>query len=502
MKYKEFCEQQGEYESDTKEYKNLEVKKKEIGKKLNALYEQYGLTKDNIRQLSIEFNKKHPINSVFALSIFEDVWQALSDLLYRDGKMLHFKSRTKDQPSIRAKQVNRGIVFNTNENDELTIKVGKARGSNREEINLLLKPCEKHDFFLMEELEKMIDYLKNENNGLVDIYKRMYETTNEKQDTYRPCFAKIVFKKIRHKTRVYIQFTLVGKPLQKKDRHGNTRHVFKNGKLGFDLNTQTVDFVGENYVFAANLAERNNRSTKDTENELKNILRKMDKSRRKTNPQNYKPDGTIKKGTKEWVKSNRYKKLEYKLKEKYRRDALFREYANEEIANKQRCHGNILITEKNNVSAWQKRSKKPTEDTDKIIEKQDKDGTTKKIKKKKRKKRFGRSILHRCPGGFIAICKNKFDEIIYVDIMFRASQYDHTCNQYIKKKLSNRRFMLMNGVIVQRDLYSAFLLYCANIDYTEPDRKLCLANFDSFYKEFLVFEKYIEENNIHIENYN
>lgn len=51
-------------------------------------------------------------------------------------------------------------------------------------------------------------------------------------------------------------------------------------------------------------------------------------------------------------------------------------------------------------------------------------------------------------------------------------------------------------------LGDAFLLYCANIDYTEPDRKSCLANFDSFYKEFLAFEKYIEENNIHIENYN
>ena len=38
----------------------------------------------------------------------------------------------------------------------------------------------------------------------------------------------------------------------------------------------------------------------------------MDRSRRATNPQNYNPDGTIKKGKKTWKYSNRYKKLKAK----------------------------------------------------------------------------------------------------------------------------------------------------------------------------------------------
>ena len=50
-------------------------------------------------------------------------------------------------------------------------------------------------------------------------------------------------------------------------------------------------------------------------------------------------------------------------------------------------HGNILITEKNDIKSLQKRSKKPTENSTrtKIITK--KDGTTKIITKKKRKEK-------------------------------------------------------------------------------------------------------------------
>lgn len=40
----------------------------------------------------------------------------------------------------------------------------------------------------------------------------------------------------------------------------------------------------------------------------------------------------------------------------------------------------------------------------------------------------------------------------------KASQFDHTDESYTKKKLSERMARLRNGDIVQRDLYSAFLL--------------------------------------------
>lgn len=43
---------------------------------------------------------------------------------------------------------------------------------------------------------------------------------------------------------------------------------------------------------------------------------------------------------------------------------------------------------------------------------------------------------------------------------YRASQYDHTADDYIKKKLSDRMYHLADGTLVQQDWYSSFLLYC------------------------------------------
>ncbi|MGN8746962.1 hypothetical protein ACTM83_13350, partial [Catenibacterium mitsuokai] len=80
-----------------------------------------------------------------------------------------------------------------------------------------------------------------------------------------------------------------------------------------------------------------------------------------------------------------------------------------------------------------------------------------------RKKRFGKSIKNRCPSGFQATVEKKFKVSggIYIEASndYRASQYDHTVDDYIKKKLSDRMYKLQDGTEVQRDWYSSFLLY-------------------------------------------
>lgn len=50
----------------------------------------------------------------------------------------------------------------------------------------------------------------------------------------------------------------------------------------------------------------------------------------------------------------------------------------------------------------------------------------------------------------------------YIEVTndYRASQYDHTADDYIKKKLSDRMYHLADGTLVQQDWYSSFLLYC------------------------------------------
>ena len=64
---------------------------------------------------------------------------------------------------------------------------------------------------------------------------------------------------------------------------------------------------------------------------------------------------------------------------------------------------------------------------------------------------------------------------------YRASQYDHTADDYIRKKLSDRLYKLRNGTEVQRDWYSSFLLYCYDYRTNSIDKNKCNMEFGRFY---------------------
>ena len=104
-----------------------------------------------------------------------------------------------------------------------------------------------------------------------------------------------------------------------------------------------------------------------------------------------------------------------------------------------------------------------------------------------RKKRFGKSIKNRCPSGFQATVEQKFKVSggIYIEVSndYRASQYDHTVDDYIKKKLSDRMYKLQDGTEVQRDWYSSFLLYCYDYRTKNIDKNKCISEFDKCYSK-------------------
>ena len=103
--------------------------------------------------------------------------------------------------------------------------------------------------------------------------------------------------------------------------------------------------------------------------------------------------------------------------------------------------------------------------------------------KHRSKKRFGKSLSKHAPARFLGILERKLSyinkTINYVDTWkFKASQYDHVVGDYIKVSL-NSRSKLVGTDKVQRDLYSAFLLYCAK-DETTIDRNKCFDMFPLF----------------------
>ena len=467
----------------TKKYRKLrnlygstedKKKRRDLANQLNEMQKQYNVTWDYCRTSMIPIGKKYGIDAIFALTKAEDVWCGMEKCLYDKGKTLHF-SKCGDLPCIRAKQINRGIPILVKDN-KLQFKLGKSK------FGIQIK-----DRFQTDELNAVLDYLAEpeimDNKAIQTLLNDAYCI-----DTYRPCYATLVPKLIRGKYRVFLHLTIEGKAKPKYDRFGNPRHTFGKGIIGADIGTQTVAYTSDTKVGIKNLAERGN-SIKKSERLERLYYRAMDRSRRATNPQNYNDDGTINKGRKSWKYSKHYKKLKAKHQELCRINAINRQLAINEDANHLRSLGDVFITEPKNASKLMKRAK----------------GTTINNKGKiNKKRRFGKSIKNRCPSGFQTTIEKKFKSSggTYIEVPnnYRASQYDHTADDYIKKKLSDRMYKLTDGTLVQRDWYSSFLLYCYNYKTKGIDKNKCVTEFNKCHNKEKKLIEWIKVNKIKVLN--
>ena len=436
-------------------YANINDKKncKMIAMQMNDLQKQHHVTWNFCRTSMIAIGKKYGIDAIFALTKAEDIWQSIEKCLYSDGNIIHFAKRGTF-PNIRAKQSNRGIVINP-ANNKLQFKFS----------GLKFGVCIK-DRFENEEVNAILEYL-SEADTKNDLAIKTLQEDGVCISTYRPCYASLVCKKIRGKLRVYVHITIEGLAKPKYDKAGNSKHKLGKGSVGCDIGTQTIAYTSDNEVGLKNLAERG-ASISTNERKERLIYRAMDRSRRATNPNNYNPDGTVKKGHKAWNYSNRYKRLKAKHTELCRINAINRHLAIKEEINHIRSLGDTFVTEPKNAKKLQKRAQKTTVNRKGKIN---------------RKKRFGKSIKNRCCGYFQSQIEKKFSNTngVYIEAPsdYRASQYDHTADEYIKKKLSDRMYSLSDGTQVQRDWYSSYLLYNMDCISRTIDKDKCIANFES-----------------------
>ena len=196
------------------------------------------------------------------------------------------------------------------------------------------------------------------------------------------------------------------------------------------------------------------------------------------------PAGKDPSGRKNWTFSKNCLRKKAKLRELYRRKSAYAKCRHENLLNRMIQSASSFVNEPMEFSALAKRSKK-TERQDKLSEVKKKDGTVKLVRKYKRKKRFGKSVNDRSPALFQTRLKQKCVQygLAYMETdkwKYRASQYDHDLDAYIKVELS-RRFKTVAGQVVQRDLYSAFLQSCMGVP-EKPDREKCLQLFGQFVK--------------------
>ncbi|MCX9089233.1 MAG: transposase [Candidatus Methanoperedens sp.] len=243
---------------------------------------------------------------------------------------------------------------------------------------------------------------------------------------HRIKYCRIVRRKINSRNRFYLQLILEGKPYQNPDNKIGFEEI------GLDVGPSTIAIVGDTKAelkqFCSDLVPK--------QKEKRKLQRKMDRQRQANNPQNFNTNGTIKKGKKKWKKSNHYKKTSSNAAELDRKLAAHRKSLHGKDINEIMAMGTRIKTEKIPYKSWQKN--------------------------------FGKSVMVRAPSMFISGLKRKAENAggsfnDFPTHTTKLSQVCHICGNTVKKPLSHR-WHICCGIEMQRDLYSAFLSKCVNVN--------------------------------------
>lgn len=419
----------------TRKYRNLmsmltENKKsdKPIWKQINQIRKEYGLTEYSLHADVKEMQKhfKKNVDSFTAQKIATTLWKSYNKLFYGNGKRVYYK-KYGDMNSLEGKSNSTGIRLV----DEHLIWNG---------LNIPV----------------VIDW------------NSPYEYQAMQSEIF---YCRIIRKFVRNKYKFYVQVVFNGTPPTKFNKEtGEIKHSLGEGDVGLDIGTSTIAIASNTDVKLLILADK----VQNIEDEKCRLLRKIDRSRRATNPENYNEDGTIKKqGSKKvvWNKSNHYVKYQNQLKELYRKQADVRKYQHECLANYIVSLGNSIYVEQMNFAGLQKKATK-TEKND--------------SGKFKRKKRFGKSLANRAPAMLLSIINRKLSyynsQLIEINTFkAKASQFNHIMGEYHKKSLS-QRWNDFGDFKIQRDLYSAFLIMNISDDLETFDIDKCNDRFENFRK--------------------
>ena len=222
---------------------------KDIWKQINDIRKQYDMSEysfhKDVKKMQKHF--KDNIDSNTAQKIATTLWKSYDKLFYGDGKRVYYK-KYGELNSLEGKSNKQGIRFK----DDMIIWNGL-------------------------EIPVIIDY---------DNY---YEYQAMQCDI---CYNRIVRKYIRNKYKYYVQIVFKGNPPVKVDTEtGEIKHCIGQGDIGLDIGTSTIAIASKSDVKILELADR----VQNIEKQKRKLLRKMDRSRRVTNPANYNEDGTIKK---------------------------------------------------------------------------------------------------------------------------------------------------------------------------------------------------------------
>ena len=451
------------YSKLLKEYRSLDkdavnglakaiARRKELSESMAAVRESLGLTKSGLQVYGKVFQRQHAsfISSQMMQVEASRVWDGIEKVLFGNGKDIHYK-KEEDMHTLGCKAVDNGIRYYDNRRDSTTKSYKPKHKAGVEYLGLDIA-------------------VRNFRSVMDDPYRNASLKNNLKY----ACISREMFS---GGYRYYVILYLDGIAPKRIPDEERTP-----GVLGGDPGTSTIAVAGNNGLILEELSPACDKYNK----RIVNLMRKIDRSRRLSNPDNYKPDGTCKKRSeiKGWTFSKTCRKDKRRLKTLLRKKAEYTRHEHNERANRIVCMCDTFINEDMSFSALARRSSKKAERSEKASVIKAKDGTEKAVRKFKKKKRFGKSVNDRSPAYQCTAIRQKLEQYggIYLDTdtrSMKASQYCHDTGEYVKVQLSDR-FKTIDGHRVQRDLYSAFITAHADDALSHPDRDACNRDFERF----------------------
>ncbi len=253
-------------------------------------------------------------------------------------------------------------------------------------------------------------------------------------------YVRIIWRELNGKRRWYVQLINEGLPYQKPQNY------VRDGVVGLDLNISNIAFVGDNKAGLLPFAAK----VPTYQREIRRLQRKMERSRRANNPDNYEADFSSVKGRKtiikfgkpipgkkQWHNSQTYLKTRKKKQELQRRKTAYAKSQNRQIVNEILRHGKHIKTENVSVKAWQKRA--------------------------------GKAISYKSPGfvqsEIIRKAESAGGSFQRFSTRKTALSQTHLNGERIKKSLSQRVHRDITGkIVMHRDLFSAYLARFVNDD--------------------------------------
>ena len=252
-------------------------------------------------------------------------------------------------------------------------------------------------------------------------------------------YVRLLKRELNGKHRWYAQLINEGLPYQKE------KNYVSKGLIGLDLNISNIAFVGDKKAGLLPFSDK----VPTYEKKITSLQRKMQRSQRVSNLDNYEPDlevkkghrtiakkGKVKKGKRQWNSSSNYRKAAQKKRELQRKKAAYAKTKNREIVNEILRHGKDIKTENVSVKGWQKR--------------------------------YGKAISAKSPGfvqsELIRKAEKAGGSVHKFSTQKTALSQSHLDGSRTKKTLSQRVHHDATGIEMHRDLFSAYLSRFVNQD--------------------------------------